>query len=100
MIASIGININTISVHEHFLIFARQLIMWILMLVMPTPGGSGFVETVFTTYMAGFVPVAGFVIFMALIWRLVTYYPYLIIGSIIAPAWLKTNFKTSKKWKK
>lgn len=73
---------------EHFLIFARQLVMWIMMLVMPTPGGSGFVEAVFTSYMADFMPVAGFVAMMALAWRMVTYYPYLILGTFIAPRWL------------
>jgi uncharacterized protein (TIRG00374 family) len=97
MMVSIESGNQTITVFEHFLIFARQLVMWILMLVMPTPGGSGFVETVFTTYMADFVPVAGFVVIMALIWRLVTYYPYLIIGAIITPGWLKNNFKKSRK---
>ena len=33
-----------------FLIFARQLIMWIMMLISPTPGGSGFAEFVFKEY--------------------------------------------------
>ncbi|MBP7076557.1 MAG: flippase-like domain-containing protein [Bacteroidales bacterium] len=75
------------SVGEHFLIFARQLVMWIMMLVMPTPGGSGFVEAVFTSYMADFIPIVGFVSAMALLWRFVTYYPYLILGAIVAPRW-------------
>lgn len=96
MIVSIESGDKSIPIYEHFLIFARQLVMWILMLVMPTPGGSGFVETVFTIYMADFVPVAGFVIIMALLWRLVTYYPYLIIGAIITPSWFKNNFKKAK----
>jgi hypothetical protein len=74
--------------------------MWIMMLVMPTPGGSGFVETIFNSYMAEFVPVAGFVVVMALIWRLVTYYPYLFIGVFMAPAWVNKNFKKIKFKKK
>jgi len=95
LIASLGTNTTeqSISVYEHFLIFVRQLIMWIMMLVMPTPGGSGLIEMVFTTYMADFVPVAGLAIIMALLWRLITYYPYLIIGAIIFPRWLKDKFK-------
>lgn len=76
---------------EHLLIFARQLIMWIMMLVMPTPGGSGFIEAVFLSYMADFIRVTGFVAIMALIWRLVTYYPYLIIGAIISPKWVNKH---------
>ncbi|NLA23592.1 MAG: flippase-like domain-containing protein [Bacteroidales bacterium] len=85
------------SLSEHFLIFARQLVMWIMMLIMPSPGGSGFVEAIFTNYMSDFIPVAGFVGMMALLWRFVTYYPYLIIGAIIAPRWIaKKHGKNSK----
>lgn len=93
LIASLTNAEYLISVYDHFLIFARQLIMWIMMLVMPTPGGSGFVETIFSTYMADFMPVAGFGIIMALLWRLVTYYPYLIIGAVISPSWLSKKRK-------
>ncbi len=72
----------------HVLIFARQLVMWIMMLVMPTPGGSGFAEAVFSEYMAEFIPL-GFVVLIALLWRLVTYYPYLLIGVFIVPRWIR-----------
>jgi len=98
LIFSLGTNNGEylISLHDHLLIFARQLIMWIMMLIMPTPGGSGFVEMLFTSYMADFVPVAGFVVIMVLAWRLVTYYPYLIIGVVIVPKWINKNFKKKK----
>lgn len=96
MLSIVGDGIG-LKISDHLLIFARQLVMWIIMLVMPSPGGSGFVETIFTSFMTDFVPVSGFVIFMALIWRLVTYYPYLIIGAIITPGWLNKNFKKKKK---
>jgi uncharacterized membrane protein YbhN (UPF0104 family) len=72
----------------HVLIFARQLVMWIMMLVMPTPGGSGFAEAIFSEYMAEFIPV-GFVVVMAFLWRLITYYPYLFLGSFVVPRWIK-----------
>ena len=77
-----------ISFSEHILIFARQLVMWIMMLIMPTPGGSGFAEAIFSEYMAEFIPL-GFVAIMALLWRMITYYPYLFIGAIIVPTWVK-----------
>jgi len=78
-------------VNEHFMIFARQLVMWIMMLVSPTPGGSGFAEFVFTRYLGEFIPV-GFAVVMALVWRLVSYYPYLFIGAVILPRWLAGTF--------
>ncbi len=77
---------------EHFLIFGRQLIMWIMMLVSPTPGGSGFAEFVFKEFLAEFIPVAGVGVGIALLWRLITYYPYLFIGVIILPRWIKAKF--------
>jgi uncharacterized protein (TIRG00374 family) len=77
---------------QHFLIFARQLVMWIIMLVAPTPGGSGFAEFLFSEYFSDFLPVAGVTIAMAVLWRLVSYYPYLIVGMWIVPRWLARNF--------
>ncbi len=80
-------------VDDHALLFARQLVMWIMMLVSPTPGGSGFTEFVFTHYLGDFLPkIAGVAIVMAAIWRLITYYPYLMIGSILVPQWIRKKF--------
>lgn len=85
------------AVSDQFLLFARQLVMWIMMLIMPTPGGSGFAEYIFTTYCRDLieVPMAlqlGAATLIALLWRLVTYYPYLIAGAIIFPRWIKEKF--------
>lgn len=85
------------AVGDHLLIFARQLAMWIIMLISPTPGGSGFAEYVFTRYLGEFIPVdaamlGSVVIAMALLWRIISYYPYLLIGAIVFPRWVKTKF--------
>lgn len=85
---------------DHFLLFARQFVMWVMMLVMPTPGGSGFSEFFFQKYLGEFFPVAGVAIIVALIWRLITYYPYLVIGVIIFPRWLREKFPIKKASKK
>jgi glycosyltransferase 2 family protein len=89
-------------VPDHFLLFAKQLVMWIMMLVSPTPGGSGFAEYIFTRYLGAFIPSTGkdlitIAIGLAFIWRLMSYYPYLIIGSIILPGWIKAKFIQDKK---
>ena len=85
-------------VDDHVLLFARQLVMWIMMLVSPTPGGSGFTEYVFTEYLGDFLPaVGGIAIVMATLWRLVTYYPYLFIGAVIVPSWVRKKFVTKEE---
>lgn len=81
-----------LSIGEHFIIFGRQLIMWIIMLVSPTPGGSGLAELVFKEFLAEFIPGVGVAVGLALLWRIITYYPYLIIGAFIVPKWVKKNF--------
>ena len=46
------------AVSDQFLLFARQLVIWIMMLVMPTPGGSGFAEYVFSSYCSDLISVS------------------------------------------
>lgn len=81
------------TVHDHFLLFARQLVAWIMMLVTPTPGGAGFAEFIFTEYFHDFIPIVGITGMMALLWRFFTYYPYLVIGVFLFPRWIKLKFK-------
>ncbi|MBE9467807.1 MAG: flippase-like domain-containing protein [Bacteroidetes bacterium] len=84
------------AVKGNFLLFARQLVMWIMMLVSPTPGGSGFTEFVFSKYLSDFLPSPELAIVMALLWRLITYYPYLIMGVFIMPKWIKEHFSNKQ----
>jgi len=77
---------------KHFLIFARQLVMWIMMLVMPTPGGSGFAEFVFKEFLGEFIPIVGFIAIIVVLWRIITYYVYLLMGAVVLPAWLRKKF--------
>ncbi len=82
---------------NHFLLFARQLVMWVMMLVSPTPGGSGFSEYIFSEYLKDFMPpAAGIAVITAFVWRLLTYYPYLTAGVIIGPKWIRDKFGKSK----
>ncbi|MEG2759165.1 MAG: lysylphosphatidylglycerol synthase transmembrane domain-containing protein [Rikenellaceae bacterium] len=81
-----------IPFNNHVLLFARQLVMWVMMLVMPTPGGSGFSEYFFAEYLGDFIPIAGLAILLSLFWRMITYYLYLFIGIFVFPRWLKEKF--------
>ena len=81
--------VNT-GLHEHFLIYARELGMWIIMIISPTPGGSGIAEYAFTEFLWMYIPVGASGL-LAIVWRLISYYPYLIIGPLIMPKWLKSK---------
>lgn len=82
---------------DQLLLFARQLVMWIMMLIMPTPGGSGFAEYIFSHFLSDLIPVAPALqvaagALVAVAWRLVTYYPYLVVGAVVFPRWLNRHF--------
>lgn len=85
-----------LSLYEHFLIYGRQLVMWIIMLISPTPGGAGIAEFAFAGFLKEFTP-HGLEEALALGWRLISYYPYLFIGTIILPRWLNRVFPVKKK---
>jgi glycosyltransferase 2 family protein len=74
--------------YENIVIYARQLVMWIILLVSPTPGGSGIAEVIFSRFLGEFSPI-GVSDSLALLWRLISYYPYLLIGAIILPRWVR-----------
>jgi len=76
---------------KQWLIYAKQLIMWIVLMISPTPGGSGMAEYCFSDFLASFIP-SGLASSLAVLWRLLSYYSYLIIGFIIFPLWLKRVF--------
>lgn len=85
------------SINDHFLIFARQLVTWIMMIISPTPGGSGFAELIMGRYISDLIPAdplyAGSIaLAMAIIWRIISYYPYLVIGALIVPGWIERKF--------
>ena len=77
---------------DNFVVFARQVIMGIIILFSPTPGGSGLAEFMFTDFLGEFIP-HGLSATLSLLWRLVSYYPYLFIGAIILPRWIRSHYR-------
>jgi uncharacterized protein (TIRG00374 family) len=73
---------------EHLLIYTRQLVVWVIMLISPTPGGSGIAEVAFSGFLGELIPL-GLTGVMAFLWRLISYYPYLFIGAVIFPRWVR-----------
>lgn len=84
-----------LSAFENILIYGKQFVLWIFMLVSPTPGGSGVAEYAFSELLAPFSQSAILLVVLAIIWRLISYFPYLFIGAFLLPRWLRKT-KTKK----
>jgi len=80
---------------DHLVVFARQLILWVYMVVSPTPGGSGVTEYAFKEYYCDVFHSASAIIFVTLVWRVISYYLYLLLGLIVIPNWIKKSFSKS-----
>jgi len=78
--------------YNQFLLFARISTMYIVTLFSPTPGGAGIAELVFGGFMSDFVQSTTALV-IALIWRLLTYYSYLIAGVFVIPNWVNKILK-------
>lgn len=86
---------QSLDLFEHVIIFARQVIMWIVMMISPTPGSSGTAEFFFTQFFTQFLH--GYTFVTSILWRLLSYYPYLLLGAIFLPRWIKQVFFKKKK---
>ncbi|MFT4662712.1 MAG: hypothetical protein ACI8XB_003005 [Patiriisocius sp.] len=74
---------------DHVYVYAKQLGMWVIMLISPTPGGSGLAEVAFYHFFGDSVVPLTLVGLLAILWRLLTYFPYIFVGVLVLPGWLK-----------
>jgi len=74
---------------DHFVILGRQLVMWLVLIIPSTPGGSGLAELLFSNFLSDFILNGMMALSLAFLWRILSYYPYLVIGSIIYPRWMR-----------
>jgi len=85
---------------DQFRLYARLETMFVVMAFSPTPGGAGFAELVFFGFTNDYVPEKGIALLIASIWRLFTYYLYLLVGAIIIPNWIRNILNERQKRKK
>ncbi|GAB4107865.1 lysylphosphatidylglycerol synthase transmembrane domain-containing protein [Echinicola sediminis] len=84
-----------LSFTDHIVVFARQIIMWVVMMVSPTPGSSGTAEFFFAQFFNEFLTNYTFV--TSILWRMFSYYPYLLLGAIFLPRWIRQVFFKKKQ---
>lgn len=81
-----------LSLQDHVLIYARQVVMWLGMLVMPLPGGAGFAETTFNVLLSEFIP-EGLSPILMVLWRVSGFYVYLLVGVVVLPLWWRRTMR-------
>ncbi|MFN0200876.1 MAG: lysylphosphatidylglycerol synthase transmembrane domain-containing protein [Bacteroidia bacterium] len=84
---------EVISLSTHGLAFSRQFVLFVLMFFAITPGGSGFAEVFFIQILDSMCPTPPGGGSLALIWRLIGYYPYMLLGIWLLPRWIHRVFK-------
>ena len=73
---------------QQMMFFAKQLVMWVILMISPTPGASGIAEISFSAFFMNDFPECTHAA-VAVLWRAISYYPYLALGLIILPVWLR-----------
>lgn len=76
-----------LSFGDHMVVLGRHLIMWVVMLVSPAPGNAGTAEFIFPAFYESYLGEYTFI--CSLLWRLYSFYPYLLFGALLLPGWLK-----------
>lgn len=77
--------------YDYVLASARQAVLWVLMVISPTPGSAGIAELGFSWMFRDLVP-DGMGLTMAVLWRMLAYYPYLIVGVPIMTRWIRRTY--------
>jgi len=76
-----------VGLADQLLMIGRHLVMWVVMLVSPSPGNAGTAEYIYPIFYDEFAQPYTFL--SSILWRFATYYPYLIIGVFLIPKWWK-----------
>lgn len=85
------------EVSDLFLLYARQLVLYLILVLTPTPGGSGMAEFAFGHFYSDIILDRGLAKVVGAFWRLLTYYPYLILGVFVLPVWVARIYGKKKK---
>lgn len=82
------VSVAPLDWYNQAIMYSRGETMHVITAFSPTPGGAGIAEYLFGGFYSDYIP-EGISTLVALVWRLITYYPYLILGVIIIPNWVR-----------
>lgn len=79
-----------LSMQDHLVVFSRNLLYKIVLFISVTPGAAGIAEIAFPAFFGVFI--GSFTTVVILLYRLLTYYLYLVIGAVVFPRWANSVF--------
>jgi len=77
-------------------LYARLETMFVVMAFSPTPGSAGVAEILFHSFVYDYIPNETSSSIVAILWRLMTYYLYILVGALVVPAWIRGLVKKGK----
>jgi len=75
--------------------YAKQMFLYMMSLVSPTPGASGVAEGAFKFLFKEITP--QLLLLLVFLWRIFTYYIYLFSGVFLLPQWIDNHFNKKSK---
>jgi uncharacterized protein (TIRG00374 family) len=78
-------------------IFTKQLVMWAALMIPATPGAAGMAEWLFSGFMNVYFANVQLTNTTALVWRILSYWPYLFAGLLVFPVWYRSTAKSKQK---
>jgi len=92
LVAVMAMVVAPLSELDTLAIVARQLIMWVYLLISPTPGSSGIAEWLLDAFFSPWFALSPSLIAPTttiLIWRMATHFVYLLLGVLVIPGWIR-----------
>jgi len=77
-------------------LYARLETMFVVMAFSPTPGSAGVAEILFHSFVYDYIPNETSSSIVAILWRLLTYYLYILVGALVIPTWIRGLVKSVK----
>lgn len=98
LVAVMAMVVAPLSELDPLAMVARQLIMWVYLLISPTPGSSGVAEWLLGAFFSPWFSLSSSLIAPAvtmLIWRMATHFIYLLVGVLVIPGWMRRTRRGS-----
>jgi uncharacterized protein (TIRG00374 family) len=83
-----------------FGLYARLETMFFIIAFSPTPGGAGLIELLFNGFLTDYVTKPTVSTTIATLWRVVSYWIYVLAGAIIIPNWLQGVLRNRRERKR